>query len=101
MLWNSASTSPNNKTHLARALTMDSLTGDEPRAFNLLLNDDLKAQIDSFSAKLGLSQRRFIELAVRSYLRFLANQKEASHAVPTTHQFLQKLFKNQEKRAIH
>ncbi len=80
---------------------MDSLTGDEPRAFNLLLNDDLKAQIDSFSAKLGLSQRRFIELAVRSYLRFLANQKEASPAVPTTHQFLQKLFKNQEKRAIH
>lgn len=76
---------------------MESGSSDDSHAFILLLDEELKEQINSFSAKLGLSQRRFIEWAVRSYLRFLSTRTDANMATLTPQQFLTQLVQAREK----
>ncbi|MBR1979463.1 MAG: hypothetical protein IJ985_08195 [Akkermansia sp.] len=76
---------------------MDSLPGDDSQAFSLFLDDELKAQIDSFSAKLGLSQRRFVELAVNAYLRCLSDRGISTGASQNPQIFLSRLLKRQER----
>lgn len=54
---------------------MDSPGGDKMQPLILPLDEELKELIEEFSAKLGLSQRRFVEVAVRAYLLHWSKQK--------------------------
>lgn len=70
---------------------------DEPSPpFNLLLDDELKLLIDEFSRKLGLSQRRFIEVAVRAFLLQLSAKNTSQSTSNSPVYFLKKLLRNKQ-----
>lgn len=70
---------------------MEPRPGEDSLSFNLLLSPDLKEQVDVLSAQLGISQRDFIEWAIRAYLSHLQNQGELMFPSPSPLAFLQKL----------
>lgn len=93
---NSASTSLNNSTSLTPAMELGPEDDVPSPPFNLLLDDELKGLIDESSRKLGLSQRRFIEVAVRAFLLLLCAKNTPQPPLNSPSSFLKKLLQKKQ-----